>query len=479
MKTIYKYLFLSAFALPFLGGCSFLDVETKGKSDTDTFFADMNGLKTAEVGLYNMAFSFYDDYFCKFGDVAGDGLQSALTGSRSDMSDVYNFTSLPDMDATAVALLWKRGANVVINANTILNYSNELKKKYPNSVGEIQRIEAVALYFRALAHFNLVLCYAQPYGFTADASHLGVPYADHVLGTDERIARSSVADVYGRVIADIQAAQEVLGGGVPDDANYVSGMACDALLARVYLHMGNYPQAEVYATKVISQEVTTGAHTFFLTPNADYAAMFTGEQKGQEAILRLSSFYAGKSLRNFYDYESPSYNPTSDYETLFDAADVRRTLLVGKDNSLSCMKYYDLVTGTAPDDRRYHVTVSRLSEIYLIRAEARCRQNDLTNADKDLRKIMARAMDVDESSILLNYNGSDELMELIKNERNKELGFEGFRFFDLARWGDNIVRPMTTNSSMKQLNYPDYRFALPISQIEMDANEAMVQNEGY
>lgn len=32
---------------------------------------------------------------------------------------------------------------------------------------------------------------------------------------------------------------------------------------------------------------------------------------------------------------------------------------------------------------------------------------------------------------------------------------------------------------MKHLKYPDYRYALPISQVEMDANSAMVQNEGY
>jgi hypothetical protein len=49
----------------------------------------------------------------------------------------------------------------------------------------------------------------------------------------------------------------------------------------------------------------------------------------------------------------------------------------------------------------------------------------------------------------------------------------------LARWGDDVVRSASTNSSMKTLNYPDYRYVLPIPQVEMDANEAMEQNEGY
>jgi hypothetical protein len=70
-------------------------------------------------------------------------------------------------------------------------------------------------------------------------------------------------------------------------------------------------------------------------------------------------------------------------------------------------------------------------------------------------------------------------MEQIKLERQRELCFEGHRFFDLARWGDDVVRSASTNSSMKTLNYPDYRYVLPIPQVEMDANEAMEQNEGY
>ena len=57
--------------------------------------------------------------------------------------------------------------------------------------------------------------------------------------------------------------------------------------------------------------------------------------------------------------------------------------------------------------------------------------------------------------------------------------FEGHRFFDLARWNDDIVRSEDTNSIVKKLDYPDYRFALPIPRVEMDANPDMEQNEGY
>lgn len=470
MKKIYFYTASLLAALSASVSCSFLEVEELGKSDTDTFFTELDGLRTARIGLYSITYDFYDNYFCKYAEVAGESLQSVVVGSGSEMYYQYNFLSTPDLETTAVGYLWKMGYAIITNANTILNYSEDLKRNFPNDADEINRIEAEACFMRALAHFDLVRCYAQPYGYTSDASHLGIPVADHLVGTDEQIARSSVSQVYGQIVRDLNTAYDILGDAAPEAADYVSGMACNALLARVYLYMGDYGQAESYSGKVIS--------ALDLTPYEDYADMFTGESLGDEAIFRLSGHYAGKSLRTFYDYESASYIPTDDFLALFGSDDVRRTLLQAPDGSTACMKYYDMAT-SVPDEQFYYLTVLRLSEMYLIRAEARCMQNDLDGAASDLKKIEARARNVSEDNINLSYTDAAGLMELIKTERRKELFAEGHRFFDLARWGDDIVRPEDTNSSMKTLEYPDYRYALPIPQVEMDVNEVMAQNEGY
>lgn len=457
-------------SLATLSSCSFLEVEELGKSDTDTFFSELLGLRTARIGLYNITYDFYDQYLCKYAEVAGDNLQSVVVGTGSEMYNEFNFASTSDSETSSAGYIWKRGYAIITNANTILSYTGDLKTAYPNDVDEIRRIEAEAYFLRALAHFDLVRCYAQPYGYTEDASHLGVPIADHLLGTDELIARSSVKKVYEQIVKDLNTAHDILGDAAPSDANYISGMACNALLARVYLYMQNYALAEEYADKVIP--------LLTLTPQGAYAAMFTGEEIGEEAIFRLTGYYAGHSLKTFYNYESAIFVPTSDFENLFRPDDVRRTLLYAPDQSLACMKYYDL-SSLVPDEQFYHITVLRGSEMYLIRAEARCRQNNLGDAAADLQKIQARALGLSESSIEISYNTADDLMELIKEERRKEFFAEGHRFFDLARWGDDIVRPDDTNSAMKRLEYPDYRYALPITRVEMDANSAMVQNEGY
>lgn len=469
-KKIYYCLAALLATFPVLNSCSFLEVDELGKSDTDTFFSEMEGLRTARMGLYRITFDFFDQYLCKYAEVAGESLQSVVVGSGGEMYYQYNFLSTPDLETTAVGYLWKRGYAVITNANTILNYSENLKAKFPDNADEIRHIEAEACFMRALVHFSLVCCYAQPYGFTSDASHLGIPVADHVVGANEQIARSSVRTVYDQIIRDLNTAYGILGDSAPAEADYVSGLACDALLARAYLYMGDYGQAESYSGKIIS--------VLNLTSYEDYADMFTGEELGDEAVFRLSGYYAGSSLRKFYDYESASFIPANDFIGLFAADDIRRTLLEAPDGSAACMKYYDMAT-SVPDEQFYYLTVLRLSEMYLIRAEARCMQDDLEGAASDLKKLQARARNVSEDDIVLSYADAGGLMELIKTERRKELFAEGHRFFDLARWGDDIVRPEDTNSSMKILEYPDYRYALPIPQVEMDVNEAMVQNEGY
>ena len=118
--------------------------------------------------------------------------------------------------------------------------------------------------------------------------------------------------------------------------------------------------------------------------------------------------------------------------------------------------------------------------MYLIHAESICHNGgDLSKAADDIKELRARAMGMDKKDIALNFSSSSDLDRLIQEERKKELCFEGHRFFDIKRRGEDIVRYGSTSSKTLKLEYPDYRFALPICQMEMQANENMIQNDGY
>jgi SusD family. len=133
------------------------------------------------------------------------------------------------------------------------------------------------------------------------------------------------------------------------------------------------------------------------------------------------------------------------------------------------------------DNRRSDPFLLRVSEMYLIHAEALClgSSKDLEAAAADVKALRARALGVDASEISLSYSSAEDLDRIVQEERAKELCFEGHRFFDLKRRHENVVRYEGTSSHTKVLEYPNYRYAQPIAHLEMQANEHMVQNDGY
>ena len=120
----------------------------------------------------------------------------------------------------------------------------------------------------------------------------------------------------------------------------------------------------------------------------------------------------------------------------------------------------------------------RVSELYLIRAEARAEQDNLTGAAADYNTIRRQRITgyTDES-----FGSKAEAIMAILNERARELAFEGFRFFDLKRRGLSINRLASDVQSNEWLNLPadNFRFLFPIPQRSILANPNMVQNPGY
>lgn len=87
-------------------------------------------------------------------------------------------------------------------------------------------------------------------------------------------------------------------------------------------------------------------------------------------------------------------------------------------------------------------------------------------------------------------NSKDEMRKLIRNERRLELCFEGFRFWDLRRWKENLNEPVygidwgkDGNSFDKfvveKRDYDDYMYYCPIPNSEILKFDNLVQNKGW
>ena len=481
-----KLMILLVASLSLHGCTSFLNVETLGKSTISGFFADIDGLKAAGLGLHRLIGEFYDDQYIRMGDLAGDEVLLYRVNASQMLQLIYDFGSTPADNSGYPYLIWKRGYEVCTNANNILYYGEQLLKSYPEEEALIRKHFGYAYFARALSLFDLCNVYAMPFDYTSDASHPGVVAIDYVPGFDSELPRNTVKECYDLILSDLEKAIDCFGAETERTPTYISALACKALLARVYLYKKDYAQAAAYAREVMDAVP--------LTPRDQYVNMFRRAQDFPgEGILRMNSYDSGSGMRGLYSpLSGQEAGPDPTFMASFPAGDVRTDLFTyvaekedgdeyaGKTYTAVC-KFLPFKSGVSTvENRRCDPFVLRVSEMYLIHAEALCLgSGDTKTAADDIKALRARALGKSPSEISLVYTGTDGLDRLIQEERSRELCFEGHRFFDLKRRGEDVVRTATTSSTMTRLKYPDYRYVLPISQLEMQANDSMTQNENY
>jgi hypothetical protein len=145
------------------------------------------------------------------------------------------------------------------------------------------------------------------------------------------------------------------------------------------------------------------------------------------------------------------------------------------------------------------VSVIRLGELYLDRAECYAALGDEDNALKDLNVIRERAGVPDLTDAMIKSSGMS-LMDWVRNDRFVELYDEHQRYYDLRRWmiapqllkagtreglnADGVVNP-----TFDQFNRPvkidqpfqwnDRMYLLPIESSEIYSNSQLVQAPGY
>ena len=115
--------------------------------------------------------------------------------------------------------------------------------------------------------------------------------------------------------------------------------------------------------------------------------------------------------------------------------------------------------------------IIRLSETYLLRAEAKMRSGNKSGAADDINEIRRRA------KCGYEVTAADVNAELILDERARELVYEEWRWNTLLRMGDNLA----TTRSRKYAYWPDAQQTLtfdfnlfPIPQTVIDANKDVV-----
>jgi len=449
-------------------GCSedFLELspqQSVANEDALTTYGDFQSSITAAYNGLQGA-SYYGRYFVLVPDVMADDVKQHPSANRARLFSTY--TALV---GEPIALgLWAEGYQNINNLNAIINTDIEVPAARASDYNHIKG-EAYAL--RGLIHFDLVRAFAQHYTFTPGATHLGVPIVTS-FDKDSEPSRNTVAEVYAQVISDLQEGISRMNTSTrTGNTGTLSSHAAKALLARVYLYMDDMPMAESTANEVI----TTGPYS--LVSNANYITEGWVNNFSSESIFEMSMTEndnnGSDALGGMYNNTGyGDYLPADDWVSLIPMDDVRRGWLDTDSDLTGDYAPYRL-TKYPSNQGLNNTKVIRLSELYLIRAEARARQMKNT-AQGDIDAIRQRAQPSAPNVTATGQALIDEAML----ERRKELAFEGQRLWDMMRQKKPLVRTNCT-SSICTISYPNDRVVWPIPEAELDANPNIESNPGY
>ncbi len=465
-----------------VASCSedFLEQQPNLSQTNELSLSSFNGIEKAITGAYTPLYepAWYGRDFIVTADLKGGNAKSSPMNSGRFTSE-YLWNNTP----SATSDLWTMGYRLIARVNNVINALDGFEE-VGITQAQIENIEGEAKFLRALAYHDLVRLFAQPYSHAPQS--LGVPVV--LVSENASPERNTVAEVYEQIISDLEDAEKKLtvenNHGGNDTKAWATKDAVKALLARVHLYMENWQDAANYATEIISNDkytlYTPAQYTVFKA-GANEDGVWGSLTSGSEDIFMIYGS-EGNSTHGNWDVISYILNPkgygdvgaSMDVINLFEEGDVRGNLEEMFTNSADYPTDYWTMKYPGKDGnlREDNINVLRLSEMYLIRAEALLNDASVSGAS---------AVD-DLNAIRSNRNASelsDPSLSDVYTERRLELCFEGHQLFDLARTGRNLERTDYTGADNQNIPFPNYRWAMPIPQSEMDANENMEQNPEY
>lgn len=355
--------------------------------------------------------------------------------------------------------LWNESYNIIYSTNDIIE---GVAASAALTAGVKKQLTGEALFARAFAHFHL----ANTFG--------DVPI---VLTTDYKknaiVSRDKVWLVYEQVVADLKEAQDLLTDEYQGtERTRANRGTVTALLARVYLYMRDWANAEAQATSLIDGD----AYGLVEDPN-DVFVKTSGETIWQSASQPPFNTLDGQHFVLLYGPSTSTTLLTDVFLSSFEPGDVRKTKWVGAytDGGVNLQYPYKYKVAAYGAPITEHAVLFRLAEQYLIRAEARTQQDNLDGAIADVDEIRDRA-----SLPLIHDTNSGiskaDLLLAIERERRIELFTEGgHRWFDLKR----TKRASAVLAPIKQ-HWTDNDTLYPIPQSERDQNPFLgEQNKGY
>lgn len=337
-----------------------------------------------------------------------------------------------------------------------------------------------------------------------------VPLLKHSVSAEADFFRSgtSSSDIYKFIKADLQWAIDVLpvkSSYLGPDISRANREAAKILLAKIYMIENDWPNAKKYVDEIIA------LGEYALEPDI-LDNWKTANEHGKESIFeidfgkgfsptlgnslfqncgpaKLKHPITGKIVGGLWG--GVSFTPA--FFDSFEDGDMRKKKLFFDPSTYSAeigryytSKYFDPTVMDQGADCPVNWVVYRYADVLLMKAEIENEINSGPNtAAYGAINMVRKRANIANLTDGLSYEG---FLKYVFDEREKELFFEGHRFFDLKRRGYLFTKTRVEKARFKLFDYinytgpfdvKEYELLLPFPQSELDANPTLKQNPGY
>jgi hypothetical protein len=477
----------------------FLDPSPTDVLTPDNFYKSSSDAVSAVNAAYaQMPYTYL--YYFYIGDISGDDLM-ADAGFGSDGHQLADYT----FDKT----LWTLD-NQWSNAYITINRCNIVIQLVPGIQMDPTlraRVIGEAKFIRALSYFMLVSMFGDVPLVTTQITN----------AKNAQLGRTPKAQVYALIESDLQAAAASLPASYSGaDIGRATSGAATALLAKVYLYLGDWNNAAKYAGQVINSK----AYSLNKVYNDNFS--ISKQNSNPENIFSVN-FGSPETVTGVVGSISllfglPSGFPGGDAYGLefvlpsvvnsFSATDQRGngasfmtspyTIKHGPDSGTTVQwiappgaALHKPLDETDPQNMEHrsweqqpnYQPILRYADVLLIYAEA------VANGGTQTAMSAATALDLVRlrgDSLASPSAGSADFMDTLRVERRKEFIYEGQRWFDLARWGI-LDQALRAKQAEILTIYPNEFKAVhgvtstiyPIPQTEINSDPALTQNAGW
>lgn len=501
-RSIYKLCLLAALlsTIGFTACRKELAITPEVFVSPEQLYKDEAGAMAGLTGVYRQMLELKRSDYYFIGIVGTDeGKTSSFVptwgGYWTHYTGINSYGQLLTPQNDLVQGIWSTLYKGISNANVAIRFIPQASAADPVK----NRLIGEAKFLRAAFYFNLV----QLFG--------GVPMPTDVKNPEADAnghPRSPEADVYGLIISDLQFGVEHLNPKGPNAMNIgrATKEAAMTLLGKVYLTRKEYALA-----KTTLEPLMTATNVRLMT---DYADLFKEtKENNEESIFEvqfsnengntnsLANTLGGWHIQSTYpgggghvviptDYYANSFESNLDKRKdvsirykFYDANGAEVDYWWWADVTKPHVKKFDITTGISSNssESSRNIYYLRYADAILMYAEVQNELNDVSAALANLNKIRTRAGLANWETILGHVPAQGELRAEILKERMRELGFEGWRWFDLKRTG-NLLSQTISNNIDAAPNMVNKHLLLPISAKEFETNAALKpldQNAGY